>query len=75
MKTKKFNLDLFKIGKKATTKLGNPARFLRIANGKLMVAVLPRFTPEEIVKYQMDGRKYPGVDTMYDLQMVEEYDI
>jgi len=76
MKTKKFNLEMFKNGAKAQTKLGNPARFLSISvRGELIVAVLPRWSAEEAVKYQLDGKKYKGTDTMYDLEMVEPYEI
>jgi hypothetical protein len=74
--TKQFNLEMFKKGVKAQTKLGNPAKFITIdARGKLVVAVLPRFGVEESVKYTLDGKKYNGTETMYDLEMVEPYKV
>lgn len=73
--TNKFNLEMFKNGAKAQTKLGNPARFISVGNnGKLMVAVTPRFGLEEAVPYNMDGKKYKGTETAYDLVMVIEYE-
>lgn len=30
---------------------------------------------EEVAQYNLDGRKYTGTDTMYDLEMVEPYKI
>jgi len=71
MKTNNFNLEQFKNGSKAQTKLGNPARYLGISvRGELMVGVTPRWGMEEPVKYNLDGKKYKGTDTMYDLEMV-----
>ena len=71
MKTNTFNLEQFKNGAKAQTKHGNPARFLGIsARGELMVAVKPRWYAEEVVKYNLDGKKYKGTNTMYDLEMI-----
>lgn len=71
MKTNTFNLEQFKNGAKAQTKLGNPVRFISIANnGKMIVVVNPRFGMEEAVQYNLDGKKYKGTDTMYDLEMV-----
>lgn len=75
MKTKKFNLEMFKNGAKVQTKLGNPVKFTAVANnGKLLVTVLPRFSAMESAQYNLDGRKYNGTDTMYDLEMVEAYE-
>ena len=74
--TKTFNLEMFKNGAKAQTKLGNPVRFITIANnGKLIVAVFPRYGLEESAKYNLDGKKYTGTNTMYDLEMVEPYKV
>ena len=76
MKTNTFNLEMFKNGAKAQTKLGNPVRFITIANnGKIIVAIKPRWRMEEVAQYNLDGRKYAGTDTMYDLEMVEPYKI
>ena len=72
MKTNTFNLEKFKNGAKAQTKLGNPVRFITIANnGKIIVAIKPRWRMEEVAQYNLDGRKYAGTDTMYDLEMVD----
>ena len=72
MKTNTFNLEKFKNGAKAQTKLGNPVRFITIANnGKIIVAIKPRWRMEEVSQYNHDGRKYIGTDTMYDLEMVD----
>ena len=72
MKTNTFNLEKFKNGAKAQTKLGNPVRFITIANnGKIIVAIKPRWKMEEVAQYNLDGRKYAGTDTMYDLEMVD----
>ena len=74
--TKEFNLEMFKNGAKVQTKLGNPVRFIAIANnGKLIVCIKPRWRMEESAQYNLDGRKYAGTDTMYDLEMVEPYKI
>ena len=68
---KNFDLNEFKSGKSAQTKLGNSARFVAIANnGKMLVVVKPRFGQEEVMQYNLDGRKYNGVDTEFDLVMV-----
>ena len=67
-----FNLEQFKNGAKVQTKLGNPVRFMTIANnGKLIVCIKPRWRMEEPAQYNLDGRKYAGTDTMYDLEMVD----
>lgn len=75
MKTKKFNLEMFKNGAKAQTKLGNPVKFITVANnGKLIVSVLPRYSAMESAQYNLDGKKYNGTETLYDLEMVEAYE-
>ena len=72
MKTNTFNLETFKNGAKVQTKLGNPVRFIAIANnGKLIVCIKPRWRMEEVAQYNLDGRKYTGTDTMYELEMVD----
>ena len=76
MNTKKFNLEMFKNGAKVQTKLGNPVKFITIAhNGKLVVSVRPRAGMDEVVQYNIDGKKYTGTSTMYDLEMVEPYKV
>lgn len=72
--TKAFNLEMFKNGVATQTKLGNPARFATISvRGELIVAVKTRGSLEETVKYNLNGKKYNGIDTMYDLEMVKPY--
>jgi hypothetical protein len=78
-----FNLNEFKAGKTATTKLGNPVKFICVtADGKLLVkvnhrsriigfsskAVAPVFEGS-VEKYNLDGRKYRGGETEFDLVM------
>ena len=72
MKTSNFNLEKFKNGAKAQTKLGNPVRFITIANnGKMIVEIKPRGGMPESAQYFPNGKKYGAGDTMYDLEMVE----
>lgn len=75
MKTNKFNLNLFKNGNKAQTKIGNPVRFVTISRDKLVVIVKPRWREDKQEFYQLDGKKYKGTETDYDLEMVESYEI
>lgn len=77
-----FNLNEFKAGKIATTKLGNPVKFITITGDKILVKVYHRnrivgFSTKAIApvmdgsveKYNFDGRKYRGTDTEFDLVM------
>ncbi len=78
-----FDLNEFKAGKNATTKLGNPVKFITItADGKLLVKVNHRskisgFSNKVIVpmfegtveKYNMDGSKYLVAASEFDLVM------
>ena len=77
-----FNLNDFKAGKTATTKLGNPVKFITITGDKILVKVYHRnrivgFSTKAIApvmdgsveKYNFDGRKYRGTDTEFDLVM------
>ena len=78
-----FNLNEFMNGKPATTKLGNPVKFICLtADGKLFVNVNYRskivgFSTKAVApvfegsteKYNLDGRKYRGTDTEFDLMM------
>jgi len=89
MKTKKFNLEMFRCGANAQTKLGNPVKFISITNdGKLFVSVKYRnrvvgsgvktvapMLGSTTEKYNLDGTKYKGASTMYDLEMVKSYPI
>ena len=83
MTNRYFNLNEFKSGKTATTKLGNPVKFICVTNdGKLLVKVNHRnqvvgFSSKTVVpvlegtveKYNLDGRTYRGTDTEFDLMM------
>lgn len=83
MANRYFNLNEFKSGKTATTKLGNPVKFIMVLNdGRILVKVYHRsrvvgfsnktVAPEidgTVERYQADGRKYRGTDTEYDLIM------
>ncbi len=75
MKTKEFNLELAKAGKKFQTKLGNPARLISVCNNNLMiVAVKGRWTEEAPEKYNLNGVKYHhSPDSLYNLEMVNAY--
>ena len=80
--TNYFNLTEFKNGKTATTKLGNPVKFITITGDKILVKVYHRnkivgFSTKSIApmmegtveKYNFDGRKYRGTETEFDLVM------
>ena len=88
MKTNKFNFEMFKNGKAAQTKLGNPVKFVCLTGDKMLITVYHRSRVsgnfEKVVvpvfggtneKYTLNGKKYAGVDTMYDLEMVESYNV
>jgi hypothetical protein len=77
-----FNLNEFKNGKTATTMLGNPVKFICMTGDKILIKVYHRsrvggfsqkyVAPEfegTVEKYNLDGRKYRGTDTWYDLTM------
>ena len=44
--TKEFNLEMFKNGAKAQTKLGNPVRFIAIANNGKLIVCIRKFATE-----------------------------
>ena len=81
MNTKKFDLNEFMKNRVAKTKLGNPVKFITITNdNKLLVSVnhrnrvvgsysktvVPTFGGET-EKYNLNGKKYAGVDSEFDL--------
>ena len=86
-KTKNFNLEMARNGKAIQTKLGNPVKFICITNdGKLLVSVKHRsriagFSNKTVApvweasaeKYNLDGKKYSGTKTDFDLEMVNPY--
>ena len=78
-----FNLNEFKNGKSATTKLGNPVKFITMcADGRMLVQVTPRNKVIESGnlkyvtvgmpyngKYYITGKKYRNTDSEFDLVM------
>ena len=79
-----FNLSKFMQGEKATTKLGNPVRYITsLRDGRILVEVSPRSriveyrtikysvpTSEKYTaKYYPDGKKYKNYDCEFDLVM------
>ena len=77
-----FNLNEFKNGKEVVTKLGNPVKFITMTGDKILVKVYHRnriigFSQKVVApmldgtveKYNLDGRKYRGTDTEFDLVM------
>lgn len=81
MEARKFDLNEFKRTRVAETKLGNPVKLITITNdNKLLVSVSHRnrivgsysktlvpLSPNTTEKYNLDGRKYRGTDTEFDL--------
>ena len=87
-KTNTFNLEMFMNGKAAQTKLGNPVKFICLTGDKMLINVFHRSRVvgnfEKVVapvfggsheKYNLNGKKYKGADTMYDLEMAESYTV
>ena len=78
----KFNLKEFMNGTPVMTKLGNPVKFVCISRDKMLVnvkhrskivgtyskTVAPVFT-SSVEKYNLDGKKYTGIDSEFDLVM------
>lgn len=84
--TKEFNFEMFKNGAPAQTKLGNPVKFVTMTNGKMLICVYHRYNVvgnfEKHVapcldgrheKYNINGKKYNGTDTVWDLEMTTPY--
>ena len=87
MKTNNFNFEAFKKGTvKATTKLGNPVKFITMLNdGRMLVAVQARnriveqgtlkFVAPALgttnERYFTNGKKYRNADSQFDLVMEE----
>ena len=89
-KTNAFNLEMFKNGVAAQTKLGNRVKFICMTNdNKLFIKVYHRnrivgFSEKHIApgdpegttyKYNLNGTKYAGTPTLMDLEMVNPYTI
>lgn len=84
--TKEFNFEMFKNGVPVQTKHGIPVKFVTISRGKMIVKVYHRHSVignfEKCIapvfegkteKYNMNGKKYIGADTVWDLEMVTPY--
>lgn len=81
--TNNFNFEKFKNGGNATTKLGNPVKFITMcSDGRMLVQVTPRSriveqnTLKHVVpampytdKYHVTGKKYPNTDSEFDIVM------
>ena len=78
-----FNYSEFRNGKSATTKLGNPVKFITMcADGRMLVRITPRSRVVEsgnlkyvtagmpyTDKYYSNGKKYHNTDSEYDIVM------
>lgn len=86
--TKEFNFELFKSGKLAQTKLGNPVKFICITGDKMLINIKHRYNiiggSTKILapslsgrneKYNLNGKKYNGYNSEYDLEMVDFYEV
>lgn len=67
-----FNFTEFKNGKIAINGLGQEVKFVTETRGKMMVMVTGKFGRTENIKMNLDGKKYTGVDTAYDLVAMKE---
>ena len=67
-----FNFTEFKNGKIAINGLGQEVKFLTETRGQMMVSVTGKFGKTETTKMNLDGKKYTGVDTAYDLVAMKE---
>ena len=83
----KFDYEKFVNGEAAVTKLGNKAKFICMSRGKMVVAVTPRESvykshgvvysapairgTRDVIKYNVDGTRYIGCPTTYDLEMAD----
>jgi len=81
--TNNFNFEKFKNGGNATTKLGNPVKFITMcSDGRMLVQVTPRNRIGEqgtlkyvapampyTDKYHVTGKKYNNTDSEFDIVM------
>lgn len=65
--TSSFNFNEFKNGKMAINGLGQKVKFISETRGQMMVAVTNKFGRVETIKMNLDGKKYTGVITAFDL--------
>lgn len=64
-----FDFQAFKNGKVATTKTGSKAKFVCETRGQMLVAITEKFGKQYTLKYNLDGKKYSGVENGMDLEM------
>lgn len=64
---KNFNLQEFKNGKMAVNGLGQKVKFVIETRGQMLVNVVNKFGNIESMKMNLDGKKYKGVETAFDL--------
>ena len=67
-----FNFTEFKNGKNAINGLGQEVRFVMETRGQMLVQVIGKFGRIESTKMNLDGKKYTGVTTAYDLVAMKE---
>lgn len=67
-----FNFNEFKNGKLAVNGLGHSVKFICETRGQMLVKVIGRFGNIETTKMNLDGKKYTGVTTAYDLVAMKE---
>lgn len=84
--TKEFNLEKFMQGAPVQNKLGNPVKFICMTRGKMLVSVMHRYRvigsfeknvapmhEASTEKFNVNGKKYNNLDSVYDLEMVHPY--
>mgnify|MGYP003288511130 CR=1 FL=1 len=64
-----FNFEEFKRTRKATTKLGAKAKFICETRGQMLVEIQPLTGSSYTAKYNLNGKRYNGTDTVEDLVM------
>ena len=69
---KTFNLEAFKNGEKAVTKsTKSVAKFICETRGKMLISIQEKYGFPYIAKYNLDGKKYTGTESPYDLEMIK----
>lgn len=64
---KNFNLDLFKKNRTAETVLGRKVKYITTSRDRLVVLVYGKYGEVSQEFYQLNGKKYNGTTTVYDL--------
>lgn len=67
MATNSFNLSEFKNGVAAINGLGQEVKFVTETRGQMLVQIKLKFGRTESMKMNLDGKKYTGTNTLYDL--------